>query len=77
MLFLHNIVNSVWMIEPGFAANYLPLVTDYLSGKRLQPQARISSDEIELTDRNGIKMAIIIPLCVYSRREPDRRAADV
>ena len=47
------------MIEPGFAANYLPLVTDYLSGKRLQPQARISSDEIELTDRNGIKMAII------------------
>lgn len=59
MLFLHNIVNSVWMIEPGFASNYLPLVTDYLTGKRLQPQARISSDEKELTDRDGILTAII------------------
>ena len=59
MLFLHNIVNSVWMIEPGFASNYLPLVTDYLTGKRLEPQARTQSDEHELTERTGIKTAII------------------
>lgn len=59
MLFLHNIVNSVWMIEPGFAANYLPLVTSFISGERQQPQARTSSDERELNDRTGIKMAIV------------------
>jgi len=47
------------MIEPGFASNYLPLVTDYLSGKRMEPISRISSDEREITDRNGIKTAII------------------
>ncbi len=59
MLFLHNIVNSVWMIEPGFAANYLPLVTSYLSGERATPQARVSSEDRELDDRTGIKMAVI------------------
>lgn len=59
MLFLHNIVNSVWMIEPGFASNYLPLVTDYLTGKRLEPQARMSSDERELNEKNGILTATL------------------
>lgn len=59
MLFLHNIVNSVWMIEPGFASNYLPLVTDYISGKRVETVSRSSADEREVTDRNGILSAIL------------------
>lgn len=56
MLFLHNIVNSVWMMEPGFASNYLPIVADFLLGK----SATLSStdnDERDLTDRNGILTA--------------------
>lgn len=59
MLFLHNIVNSIWMIEPGFASNYLPLVTDYLTGKRFQPQSRLSSDEREFSEKNGVLTAEI------------------
>lgn len=59
MLFLHNIVNSVWMIEPGFASNYLPLVTDYLTGKRLQPHARMSNEEHYFDQNNGILTASI------------------
>lgn len=59
MLFLHNIVNSVWMIEPGFASNYLPLVTDYISGKRVDVVSRSSANEREITDRNGILSAIL------------------
>lgn len=47
------------MIEPGFAANYLPLVTSFLSGER-KPKSRVHSDfEPELDENNGIKMAII------------------
>lgn len=33
MLYLHKIANSVWMIEPSFASNYLPLITQWLQGK--------------------------------------------
>ena len=59
MLFLHKIVNSVWMIEPAFAANYLPLVTAYLTGERMQPMSSSSASDEELNDRNGIKIAIV------------------
>lgn len=36
MLFLHNIVNGFWLIDENFAANYMPLVTNYLLGQRIQ-----------------------------------------
>ena len=38
MLFLHNILNSVWMIEPAYAANFLPLVDAYIRGENMIQQ---------------------------------------
>lgn len=32
MLFLHKILNGVWMIKPDYAANYIPYITAALKG---------------------------------------------
>jgi signal peptide peptidase SppA len=33
MLYLHNILNGVWLIDPDYANNYLPLVAAYMRGE--------------------------------------------
>ncbi len=33
MLYLHHIFNGIWMIESDFAANYLPVIANYIQGK--------------------------------------------
>lgn len=35
MLFKHKIINGIWMIEPAFANNYLPYITNFITS----PQA--------------------------------------
>ncbi|MDR1436827.1 MAG: S49 family peptidase [Candidatus Symbiothrix sp.] len=56
MLFLHGILNSIWMIEESYASNYLPLVANFLEGK---PVAVKSSgmEERKLTAQNGVLFA--------------------
>jgi len=46
MLFLHNIVNSIWAIEPSFAANYFPIVDAYLRGKKLNFESQKENAEL-------------------------------
>lgn len=33
MLYLHNIINGIWLIDPDYAANYLPLIAAYMRGE--------------------------------------------
>jgi len=57
MLFLHNILNSIWAIEPAYAANYLPILDAYLKGEQLHAQTIPKNEDI--TIRNGIQTAVI------------------
>lgn len=43
MLFKHKIINGVWMIEPSFAHNFLPYITNFLTN----PQAVLSERQPE------------------------------
>jgi len=40
MIFLHKILNGVWMINPDFADNYLPYITASLRGQRMTIPSR-------------------------------------
>ena len=35
MLYLHQIFNGIWMMNADQAANYLPIISSYIKGKRL------------------------------------------
>lgn len=35
MLHKHNIFNGIWMMEQGFASNYMPQITAFLKGQKL------------------------------------------
>lgn len=60
MLALHNILNGIWMINPDYASNYLPLVVNYLKGERqVVQQSQSTSDKPELSSKNAIKVAVI------------------
>lgn len=61
MLFLHQIFNSVWMIDADYAANYIPLVTSYLKGSSVKQSSPTPSGEynanngvVFATPKNGI-----------------------
>jgi ClpP class serine protease len=44
MLYYHNILNGVWMMDEGYAANYIPLLASYLKGDKMlieKPQTKI------------------------------------
>jgi signal peptide peptidase SppA len=42
MLFLHKIINGVWMIEESFAANYLPIVADFILNPATMQREKVS-----------------------------------
>lgn len=62
MLFLHQIFNSVWMIDTDYAANYIPLVTAYLNGSSIIKQSspatsgkyNANNGVVFATPKNGI-----------------------
>lgn len=56
MLFLHQIFNSVWMIDADYAANYIPLVTAYLNGSSTIKQSS-PSDSGKYNVNNGVVFA--------------------
>lgn len=60
MLARHNILNGIWMINPDFASNHLPLVVSFLKGDRqVIQQSQPSSDTKKLSAKNAIKVAVI------------------
>ena len=60
MLYLHNILNGIWMMDQAYAANYLPLVASYIKGERLAIVNSTLSDKTpEMNDRNSIQLATI------------------
>ncbi len=47
MLYKHGIINKIWLMDPSFGANYLPLVVSYIKGNNnLQPVERSLSDDL-------------------------------
>jgi protease-4 len=55
MLFLHGIFNSIWIIEGSYANNYLPVVANYLNGRRLQLSKEPAKPDFQLYSfHNGI-----------------------
>jgi ClpP class serine protease len=53
MLYLHNILNGIWMMDEAFAANYLPLVAAFIKGEQMTAKPT----EVELNKRNSIQFA--------------------
>ncbi len=53
MLYLHNILNGIWMMDEAYAANYLPLVASFIKGE----QMTANPTEVELNKRNSIQFA--------------------
>ena len=53
MLFLHNILNGIWLMEQSEANNYLPLIANFLKGERMA----ISEPLPLLNNRNSIQLA--------------------
>jgi signal peptide peptidase SppA len=56
MLYKHNILGGIWMIDNEYVANYLPLVTNYLKGESVPVQlsSQSGSAHEELSDRNSL-----------------------
>ncbi len=48
MLYLHNILNGIWMINEDFAANYIPLVKAYIRGESIQKTARLPENFLSI-----------------------------
>lgn len=47
MLYKHGIINKIWLMDPSFGANYLPLVVAYIKGSNtFQPAERSLSDDL-------------------------------
>ena len=47
MLYKHGIINKIWLMDPSFGANYLPLVVSYIKGSTpFQPAERSLSDDL-------------------------------
>ncbi len=60
MLFLHNILNGIWSMDRDYVANYLPLITSYLKGERIQAvKSSSNSDEKQFSERNGISTMVL------------------
>ena len=60
MLYLHNILGGVWFVEETFAANYLPLVTSYLTTPiALTGHPRNALQEEERTGDNSVQFAAV------------------
>jgi signal peptide peptidase SppA len=56
MLYLHQIVNGIWMMDQAYAMNYLPAVTSFLKGDRNPVRPVSSSDDEQKLDRDtGVK----------------------
>jgi len=56
MLYKHNILGGIWMIDNEYVANYLPLVTNYLKGDQVKFNSSSSLGREELTDRNSLQL---------------------
>ena len=75
MLYLHNILGGVWFVEETFAANYLPLVTSYLTTPiALTGHPRNALQEEERTGDNSVQFAAV-KNGAYQDRKSTRRPA--
>ena len=54
MLFKHRIFNSVWLMDPDYAINYLPLVSSYIKGERTTQASKMDR---AFDDNNGVLFA--------------------
>ena len=54
MLSLHRILNGIWLIEPSFAANYIPLVTAWLENPIKQSDK--TEKEVALNKHNAVRL---------------------
>ena len=53
MLYLHNILNGIWMMDEAYAANYIPMIASYLKGERLHSKTDLPA----MNDRNSFQVA--------------------
>ena len=59
MLHLHNILSGVWLMDRTYAANYLPIVTHWLSTpSNPSGRPRNALAEEELTEDNALRFAV-------------------
>lgn len=52
MLYLHHVLNGIWMINSDFAANYLPLIASYIQGNTL-------TVPVEQEDKTSLMLAAL------------------
>lgn len=55
MLFKHKILNSIWLMDPGYAVNYLPLISAYLKGETFLHNRSEKSDSLDVS--SGVQFA--------------------
>ena len=58
MLYLHNIINGVWLIEPNFAMSYYPIIYNWITQSHEFSRPRRALEE-DLSEDNAIKIATI------------------
>jgi ClpP class serine protease len=59
MLYLHNIINGIWMINEDFAANYIPLVKAYLRGEPINKTNRVPEEFLTIHNGNDSREQIM------------------
>jgi len=62
MLYLHNIINGVWLIDPDYANNYLPLVAAFMRGERFDSSVRKNESFISFFQNGTVCSDDDIPL---------------
>lgn len=73
MLYKHGIINKIWLMDPSFGANYLPLVVSYIKGNNnLQPVERSLSDDL----RFAVSTAGSFEISDYGEAIPPEDAPD-
>lgn len=73
MLYKHGIINKIWLMDPSFGANYLPLVVSYIKGNNnLQPVERSLSDDL----RFAVGTAGSFEISEYGEAIPPEDAPD-
>jgi signal peptide peptidase SppA len=62
MLYLHNIINGVWLIDPDYANNYLPLVAAFMRGERFDSSVRETESFVSVYHNETVCSDDEIPL---------------
>lgn len=58
MLFIHGILNKIWLIDSAFAANYLPLLVSYIKGNNNIPVSKHMNDlNFAVANKTGFELS--------------------